>query len=787
MTNYRDLLIDDYIADNYPNAKIVNYDDKDSGLSYYTAEELHDVDEDWFPLCCYRDEKSGRLIYGGKEKIIHTYTSGETGSGKTTRYVIQSVRALSSLKTKPSFVIVDIHGEIIENLYKHLKREGYNIKILNCDDPSHSDTYNPLATLAADCLESKSITHEIADGIRRIASLIQPIESSHDPIWDRGALSYTNGLIIDKFEDLIEGNIPLESVNLYNIFQNHYWLRDAMSERNLNSVPHYREKGNGKLSVQKMIGVTNNAERTRASYFGVVENHFDVYGQPSFYMLSSSNTIDIESFINEPTVIVIQSGDSVTGDTLVSMLMNDIYNKVVKIGKANANKTLPRKIHCFLDEFANCNIADGKEFIRMLTTSRKFGMLWHLLLQCDVQLERKFDREIGKIIRANCTEIFIGTNDYETALRFADSCGKRTIESIRSRVLNDLPSLDTVNLMTTEKLNLTPTGHMYIKCNRSHLLYSYFEAFYNCPEFERLDDIIKAYPINDFDYKQTLFYPSDIIQDISDDEYRLVRFIQDVTPTPKQIKDSFPGQETTNRMRSIVLKRIVAYNASKEIYVLRAPERSMKLLDQRHSNVLSEASAEKGDGEDSPLNKNISAADISDISNISNISDMMEDEINELTDEEPEEEFDLSKDPFLEQYNKGPNANRYINALREYILSSEKDIPIEKIREFTSIPLSLGAIAVGIARGTPRIDFENDFPANENLIKYDIIEAYIGVNDFVTKTEWEIRLALECARMKRLKLFPNEILNIFDAALTELKEELDISDIYEIKKSLRGN
>lgn len=814
MQNFRNLLIDDHIAENYPNAKIVNYDDKDSGLSYYTAEELHDVDADWFPLCCFRDKDSGKLIYGGKDKIIHTYTNGETGSGKTTRYVMQSVRALSCLKNKPSFVIVDIHGEIIENLYKHLKGEGYKIKILNCDDPSHSDTYNPLATLAADCKKSRKLSHDTVDAIRRISEVIQPIESDRDPIWDRGALSYTNGLILDKFEDLVEDNIPIESVNMYNIFQNHYWLRSELNQNycgsNLARIPHYGKKGHRRLSVQKLIGVTDNAEKTRASYFGVVENHFDVYGQPSFYMLSSSNSIDVEEFINEPTVIVIQSGDSVTGDTLVAMLMNDIYSKVVKMGRMNADKTLPRKIHCFLDEFANCNIAEGKEFIRMLTTSRKFGMLWHLMLQCDVQLERKYDREIGKIIRANCTEIFIGTNDYETALRFADSCGKKTIESMKSRMMNELPNLETVNLMTTEKLNLTPTGHMYIKCNRSPLLYSYFEAFYNCPEFEKLDNIIDAYPVNNFDYTETLFFPTDIPNDVNDDEYRLIKFIQEVNPTPKQIKDSFPSQSTTPMMRSLVNSKIVSYNINKEVYVLRISDKAMKLLDEKHRNIVFdvadlinvESTASNAENKKTaPAAK--AGAGVRDNTNndiffgTMETSDPFEDDNDENSYEDHEDfnpDLDISEDPFIKEIRAKERAerrkaesNRFIVAMEKHLKNAETPILLEEYENFTSVPMILSVLIKCIRDETLERDFEEDFPRNEKIIKFEIIEQYIKENDFKSKEEWDKHIIAECEEIRRKALFPEEIMEAFDLAAIEISEELTLDNIFEIQRIIRGS
>ena len=546
MHSVKSSVIRSYIQANCPNARLVSWNDPDSGLEFYTAQELQSVDKDWFPLCCYKDEATQNIVYGGHHNVVHTYTEGETGAGKTSRFAMQSIRALSCLQKKPSFVIVDIHGELIENLYAHLKDNGYEVKVLNCDDPEHSDSYNPLAPLVKRCLESQKLDDEVIKGIRKIAEIMQPVESHQDPIWEQGARSYTNGSILDKFEDLLRGNIPPQAVTLYNIIQNHYWLRDKIygNPGDILSIPHYREKGPNALSVQKMMSVTNNAERTKASYFGVVENRYDAFGQPSLYRISSNNTIDIDEFIERPTAIFIQSGSTQIGDHLISLLVNEIYTTAVIRGKATANKMLPRKIHCFLDEFANSNIADGPEFIKMLTTSRKFGMYWHLLLQCDAQLDHKFDADTARIIRANCTEIFMGSNEYETMVRFARSCGQKTVESLGSQVNQDTPVLETVDLMTVDKLSLTEHGHVYIKTNRRPLLHSYIEAFYRCPEFVPVEDIRSVYPENTFDYQETAFFPSDILPELTRTELDVLKYLHENSPvTQENLKKAFPDTD----------------------------------------------------------------------------------------------------------------------------------------------------------------------------------------------------------------------------------------------------
>lgn len=764
MNTYREQKINDYIDENYPNAKIVNYLDDDSDLVYYSDEGLPLIDGDWFPLCCYRDKK-GKLVYGGREKIVHTYTEGETGAGKTTRFVMQSIRALSSTKGKPSFVIVDIHGEIIENLYSHLKEMGYDIKILNCDNAARSDTYNPFGEIARDCLEKRSVTTDAQNNIRRISEIIQPLEDCNDPIWYQGAMSYTNGCILDKFEDLISGDIPMSCMTLYNIIQNHYWLRNELTGNygsgSLFNIEQYKRKQIGCLSTQKMMSVTDNADKTRASYFGVVENHYDTFGQPTLYALSSNSTINIRDFINKPTVIVIQSGNTKIGDDLVALMMNDIYTMVVRMGKASPTKLLPRKIHCFLDEFANCNIADGPEYIKMLTTSRKFGMYWHMILQCDAQLDRKFDSNIGRIIRANSTEIFMGSQDYETEVRFAKSCGQKTVESLESKITQQTPSLVVVDLMTPEKLDLTEEGCIYVKTNRHHLLKSYFEAFYNCPEFKRADSMDEIYPHNTFDYTKTCFYPNDIPPAVTSEEYDVLKYIMSNEVTLRALIAHFKAKVSNIRDILNRLGEVDAIEVSDSSEVSsRLSENQMVLLQYKlDNNCMGELAKPKKKAEKS-----------------ANPFDF---------DSRPRRPAKPPKwkNPII------PDISSLAEDLKKHIAENNIKIDMGELSGLTCIPETVLAFLKECSEADNIDDVicVIDFPAKKQNLKFDTIETFIRNNDFKDKDGWICNIVQEFITIKDTGYFPQSMLDAFEDAAGEIQNELTLGNIREIKKIVSGN
>jgi hypothetical protein len=378
-------------------------------------------------------------------------------------------------------------------------------------------------------------------------------------------------------------------------------------------------------------------------------------------------------FIRRPTVIVIQSATTNIADALISLLVNDIYRKVVKIAKGQPNKRAPRNIHCFLDEFANCNIADGPQFIKMLTTSRKFGMFWHLFLQCDAQLDRKFDAYISNIIRSNCTEIFMGSNDYATCERFAKSCGYKTVESLGSKISPQVIGTETVPLLTAEYLNMTQPGHMYVKRRGFPLLKTYFEAFYTCEEFEACENIDDLYPYNTFDYTKTCRYPDQ--------------------------KDEQAKEAQRKRDREKIA-------------------------------------------------------------------------------------FDL--DAFFgEDSNQEETENEIIQMLEKHIKEQEKPMKLDVLPKCSCIPDYFKTMIKEVEKADRFISYEAlrfNFPETLVALKFEIIETYIAAHNYKTKNGWERRIDEEYTMISEAGLFPWDIQECFYKAKQEIKMELTLSNIKEIKK-----
>ena len=93
-----------------------------------------------------------------------------SGSGKSASYSIPNAHQMLG-----SYVFTDPKGELYDKTAGFLKKNGYEIKVLNLVRPQNSDGYNPLMHVASE-LDVDVIANTIVKG--------QKTESGSDPYWD---------------------------------------------------------------------------------------------------------------------------------------------------------------------------------------------------------------------------------------------------------------------------------------------------------------------------------------------------------------------------------------------------------------------------------------------------------------------------------------------------------------------------------------------------------------------------------------------------------------------------
>lgn len=474
-------------------------------------------------------------------KVFHEIYLGTTGSGKTTGCVEPQLRAITSAAHKPHIFVTDPKGEIFEHNAAHLKKQGYRIRLLNFKDLTRTNFWNPLGEI----YDTYIRIHDVGNGVKRqkgaipkkykganlvgekvddyyfiykdsvycsdkdlsdrldferfailgdtedlimqFAEMVIEAKNSRDRSWEDGAQRLLRGLIFFMLEETSAGEknemtrrrFTLKTLNeIYNKLRSEV-LKD-FGENSVLKCPSFKHKTNDDYSIQLIRTVTDNAPNTARSYFGVYEGSSQKWFNQKIISLTLDDTMDVDFANPEPMALFLITRDYEKTDFLVAGLFVDwLYRKAVE---AHERKVATRELHFILDEFGN--IPAIKNFENKIATSRSRNIWFHLILQSYAQLSSVYDQGgTAAIIKDNCnSQIFLGSQNYETKEEFSKQCGKKTFAEFKTN-LNQVSTFITSAVLPISQLDLIKPGEMFYKRISTPVFTTSFIRSYQCHEF----------------------------------------------------------------------------------------------------------------------------------------------------------------------------------------------------------------------------------------------------------------------------------------------------------------
>ena len=129
----------------------------------------------------------------------HVVLIGRPGSGKSRYYFKPNI-----LSATGTIIVTDPKGELLRDCGYSLKKKGYTIKVLNLDDKSSSDCYNPLMYIKENNNYTGYYSDENPIQEDDVMSLINTImantkseniqNTSGDPFWEKAEMIYLQAL-----------------------------------------------------------------------------------------------------------------------------------------------------------------------------------------------------------------------------------------------------------------------------------------------------------------------------------------------------------------------------------------------------------------------------------------------------------------------------------------------------------------------------------------------------------------------------------------------------------------
>lgn len=123
-----------------------------------------------------------------------TLLIGSTGSGKTQSTILPMLNL--SIKAKESFLVVDPKGEIYQRIGKKTEEEGYKTVILNFENTSLGNNWNPLSLPYQIYKEgNKDRAQEMVEEVAYYL-FSEDNNKNSDPFWISSTIDYFTGLVL---------------------------------------------------------------------------------------------------------------------------------------------------------------------------------------------------------------------------------------------------------------------------------------------------------------------------------------------------------------------------------------------------------------------------------------------------------------------------------------------------------------------------------------------------------------------------------------------------------------
>lgn len=453
---------------------------KDSQFKYHTYDQLNRSENIGIPI---RAELVGKTMHINMYKSIHTLVIGTTGSGKTTQFVDPSLQILTESKARPGIVITDPKGELYDNHSEKFRQRGYKVLVFDLKEPFQSTCWNPMSraydlNARAEHLNDEVVVHQNEDprnfklkftsdiyynewyefdghafadretlkihlnglkqqlkneafeDLRDIATTLCPIQSTQDPIWERGAKDLVLGTMLAMLEDSENPALGMtkEKFNFFNLSRI-LNLKDNDAYNPIRSLTEYFQ-GRGGLSLATQLAnqVVTNAEKTSKSYMGIVSDRMGIFSDAGICYATSINEMDLASFTDQPTALFIKIPDEkTTRHPIATMFVSQLYKILVDTANKKGG-SLPRDVYFMLDEFGN--MPKIENFDTIITVARSRRIYFTLVLQSYAQLTIKYGQEVSATIKDNCNiHVFIASNDQNTLEEFSKRCGNISVET----------------------------------------------------------------------------------------------------------------------------------------------------------------------------------------------------------------------------------------------------------------------------------------------------------------------------------------------------------------------
>lgn len=334
---------------------------------------------------------------------------GGADSRKTTNFIMPLIMQLAVQGA--NMFINDPSGELFSLSYNYLKAEKYNIRVFNTVNFNKTDTWNFIGSVGKD----ESLTKVFAQTI--IESTQIPGMPSEQYFTD-GMLNILTALMLYVNTDNHTNTIG-EVINLIT----------GYDLEGLTTLFHALDKNSLAYKYYKVFETAP----VQGNFLNNLAMRLTIFLQEEISHMCSNEGIDIIKEFGSSDVKTAVFMITSDNDTTYSFLSTLFFNAATKLLSSYARdycegRILPRKLHFIMDEL--CTTAHLPELGQKLSADRKYGLVFHLVIQSWPQFLRKYEELEAKEIISNCKyKLCFSAGEMDTAEYWEKYCGPATVRT----------------------------------------------------------------------------------------------------------------------------------------------------------------------------------------------------------------------------------------------------------------------------------------------------------------------------------------------------------------------
>ena len=350
---------------------------------------------------------------------------GASGSGKSTGYIIpnalkiaeqETIGAKNQKKNAKDFalqgknvVFTDPKGELYSLTSEYFREQGYEIKVFNLVNPSHSDGIDLINFI------DKEIDAQVFAQI--VINTTQNAGKKGEEFWQNTQENLLKALLLHvRFE--VEDKSK----------QNMRYLNSILASGDIKKIDEVFKNSTGITKIAYNIYAQASDTIKQSTIVGLATK-LQIFQLDDVASITERNDIDFVDLNNKKMVIYcIISDMDTTMSFLNSLFFSFLFLKTIRQADKNETKKLNRPLHIFLDEFAN--IGQIPDFQQKLSTIRSREISCSIVCQHIAGLKTLYPNDVWQGLIGNCdVKIIMGTNDLLTAEYIRDMLGISTIET----------------------------------------------------------------------------------------------------------------------------------------------------------------------------------------------------------------------------------------------------------------------------------------------------------------------------------------------------------------------